>query len=93
VVTAIDDIEHEFIKNLDELNWIDQVTKQNLREKAESMTNLVGFPDWILNPSKLDAYYKTLIVYPDDFWGNFIGAVQFETNRVLDSYKKPPARN
>ncbi|XP_055877780.1 endothelin-converting enzyme 2-like [Biomphalaria glabrata] len=90
VVIAIDDIEHEFINNLDELHWIDQVTKQNLREKAESMTNQIGFPDWILNPSKLDAYYDSLVVNPDDFWGNFINANQFQSNQILESYQKPP---
>ena len=40
-----------------EADWMDGVTKSIAREKIEAMVELVGYPEWIKNKEKLEAYY------------------------------------
>lgn len=46
---------------VDEASWMDSVTKSIAKEKADSMTELVAFPDWILNKTALESYYQGVI--------------------------------
>uniref|UniRef100_T1IIL4 Peptidase M13 C-terminal domain-containing protein n=1 Tax=Strigamia maritima TaxID=126957 RepID=T1IIL4_STRMM len=49
----------ESYKNLiSNSKWLDRTTKRNAMEKLDKMSQLVGFPTWIKNDTKLDEYYK-----------------------------------
>ncbi|KAH9519963.1 hypothetical protein Btru_071365 [Bulinus truncatus] len=93
VVTALDDIEHEFISNMNQLTWLDDETKRNLKEKAQSMTKQVGYPDWILDPSELDAEYEDLEIEEGEYFKNFIHSIEFQNNIEKRKLKQPPVRN
>lgn len=45
----IDLIEEAFEDNLDDLEWMDEKTKERARTKAKKITNMIGYPD---NPKK-----------------------------------------
>ena len=47
-----------FIANLDSLKWMDEVTREKARVKAEVMGKVLGYPEWLLDPHKLDVYYQ-----------------------------------
>ncbi|KAH9519945.1 Endothelin-converting enzyme 1 [Bulinus truncatus] len=93
VATALDDIEHEFISNMNQLTWLDDETKRNLKEKAQAMTNQVGYPDWILDPSILDAEYEDLEIEEGEYFRNFIHSIKFHTNIEKRKLRQPPLRN
>ena len=44
--------------NLNSVSWVDDVTKIKLEGKAEKMTEMVGYPDWLLDVNELDKYYE-----------------------------------
>ncbi|KAH9491460.1 Endothelin-converting enzyme 1, partial [Bulinus truncatus] len=92
VATAMDNIEHAFINNLDQLSWIDEETKINLTEKARALTNLVGYPDWILDPCKLDAKYEDLVIEEGEFFQNFLYYTKFEKDNSKRQLRHPPDR-
>ena len=46
-----------FLANLDSLAWMDEATRARATTKATAMRSKVGYPDWILSPARLDAYY------------------------------------
>lgn len=52
-----DRIRRAFIQNLQALGWMDPVTQEAAKEKANLVALNLGYPDWILDPAKLDAYY------------------------------------
>uniref|UniRef100_T1IL63 Peptidase M13 C-terminal domain-containing protein n=1 Tax=Strigamia maritima TaxID=126957 RepID=T1IL63_STRMM len=63
-------------------NWLDQTTKSNVMLKLDKMTQLVGFPHWIKNNTKLDDYYKDVVI-GDDHVSNILSAKIANTKRAL----------
>lgn len=58
------EIKKAFINNLKTLSWMDNHTRLLAEEKANAITDMIGFPDFILNPTKLDEKYKDLDIDP-----------------------------
>lgn len=42
---------------VDDATWMDADTKAIAREKADYMSEFVGYPDWIKDKAALEAYY------------------------------------
>ena len=42
---------------VDDATWMDDDTKVVAREKADYMSQFVGYPDWVKNKTALEAYY------------------------------------
>lgn len=57
VETMLGFIQSAFYQLVGELRWMDAVTKKETLEKAKRMVSLIGFPEWILNNTALEAYY------------------------------------
>ena len=43
---------------VDDATWMDNATKIIAKEKADFMSEIIGYPDWIMNKTVLEAYYK-----------------------------------
>jgi endothelin-converting enzyme/putative endopeptidase len=75
-------IEQAFEDNLATLTWMDDVTKQRAREKAQKVFNKIGFPDkW--------KSYDGLVTDRGTFLGNQTRAVAYEKARDLKKIGKP----
>lgn len=57
VETMLEFIQQAFYQLVEELHWMDAVTKKETLEKAKRMVSLIGFPEWILNKTALEAHY------------------------------------
>lgn len=57
VQTMLGLIQGAFYQLVDELHWMDGRTKRETLEKAKRMVSLIGFPEWILNKTALEAHY------------------------------------
>lgn len=51
-------IRNAFKDNLPNLVWMDDRTRQLAKEKADHINQMIGFPDFILNPEKLNDKYE-----------------------------------
>lgn len=51
-------IRNAFKDNLPNLTWMDDRTRMLAREKADYINQMIGFPDFILNPEKLNGKYE-----------------------------------
>lgn len=56
----INEVRDAFKKNLKNLKWMDEETRQAAIIKADAISDMIGFPDFILNPSELDKKYERL---------------------------------
>ena len=54
----IEQIREAFKENLQSLEWMDVTTKKLATEKADAITDMIGFPDFILDANKLDEKYE-----------------------------------
>lgn len=92
---------HDMIVNLKEafkaivyeLDWMDDVTRNRAIEKADYMTDLVGYPDFALNDTTLDNYYKNLSFNPQSsFFNLFVDLAIWSQNReffhLLEAYDR-----
>lgn len=56
-------IRNAFKDNLSNLSWMDDSTRTLAREKADHINQMIGFPDFILSPEKLNGKYEGVSVF------------------------------
>ncbi len=78
-------IEHEMANDLESLTWMSPETKKQALVKLHAVANKIGYPDkW--------RDYSTLYIVPDDYFGNWFRANEFESRRERDKIGKPVDR-
>ncbi|QQP35810.1 Uncharacterized protein FKW44_020703 [Caligus rogercresseyi] len=70
-------IKEAFIDNLQEADWMDKETKARAVDKAHSITDMIGYPDYILNEKELNQKYQGLHMNKSDYFGNTLAHSQF----------------
>jgi putative endopeptidase len=82
----IDEIEAEMGRDIKDLSWMSDATKQQAMIKLHGVLNKVGYPDkW--------RDYSTVIVTPNSFAANAQQAAAFETKRDWNKIGKPVDRS
>ena len=78
-------IEEEMGRDIKDLTWMSDATKQRALEKLHAVVNKIGYPDkW--------RDYSSVKITPDDFLGNVVRASAFEEHRQLGKIGKPVDR-
>ena len=78
----IDDIETAFEGNLPHLSWMDDTTRQRALEKAQAVSNKIGYPDVWRDYSKMQ-------LKRGDFFHNAMSARAFEFDRSAHKVGQP----
>ena len=60
-----------FRNGLVEANWMDGDTRKEAEKKAEKITNMIGFPDYIINNTALEEKYKVSSTNTEVQFNNF----------------------
>ena len=58
----IHEIRHAFNDLLEENEWMDQETRKVAKDKADSMNERIGYPEYITNNTRLQDEYKNVSV-------------------------------
>ncbi|XP_075238174.1 M13 family metallopeptidase neprilysin 3 isoform X2 [Lycorma delicatula] len=85
----INDIRTAFKENLKGLKWMDDETQLLAEDKANAITDMIGFPDFILNSDQLDEEYYDLNVKEDQYFTNNLHANQYNMRRNLQKLGQP----
>ncbi|XP_012171205.2 endothelin-converting enzyme homolog isoform X2 [Bombus terrestris] len=85
----INQVRKAFIKNLKNLDWMDAETRRKAEEKANAITDMVGFPDFILHPNELDERYKDLVVKQNEYFQNNIRVNKYNLRKNLEKLDRP----
>ncbi|KAL1123319.1 hypothetical protein AAG570_002405 [Ranatra chinensis] len=85
----INNLRTAFKENLKELSWMDDETRQLAESKADAITDMIGFPDYILDPRQLDEKYKELEVSEHKYFLNNIHANQYNLKQNLKKLGQP----
>ncbi|MBV9405904.1 MAG: M13 family metallopeptidase [Acidobacteriaceae bacterium] len=79
------EIEAEMGRDIKDLTWMSDATKQRALEKLHAIVNKIGYPDrW--------RDYSSVQIMPDDFIGDITRASTFEVHRQLTKIGKPVDR-
>ncbi|CAG5037602.1 unnamed protein product [Parnassius apollo] len=85
----IDNIRTAFKQNLKNLDWMDAETREAAETKADAITDMIGFPDYILNKEELDQQYAELEVKPNQYFENNIAFNIFSLKNDLMKLDQP----
>ncbi|KPJ19277.1 Endothelin-converting enzyme 1 [Papilio machaon] len=85
----IDHIRTAFKENLKNLDWMDAETRQAAEIKADAITDMIGFPDYILNKEELDKQYSDLEVKPNQYFENNIAFNVYTLRHDLKKLDQP----
>lgn len=81
----ISGIESAFGQELEEVEWMDEVTKKKATEKLHALVNQIGYPDKWRDFSQLTISRK-------DFFANALAASRYNSNYHLNKIEKPVDR-
>ena len=85
IASLVEDLFTAYKARIKNLNWMSSATKQKATKKLHQMTRKLGYPDkW--------KSYRSLVISPDDYFGNAIRAALFEHARTMRRLKKPVDR-
>ena len=73
-----------FRQGLVEADWMDEETRHLAEKKADKITNMIGYPDYILNNTALEEKYKDLSIGD----GYFENSVNFNNWILQENLKK-----
>ncbi|XP_065218845.1 endothelin-converting enzyme homolog isoform X3 [Planococcus citri] len=85
----INDIRDAFKQNFEKLRWMDLQTLLLAKNKADSITDMIGFPDYILDPKELNSKYEGLDIKEDEYFLNNIRINQFRIKENLEKLDQP----
>jgi neprilysin len=85
----INEVRTAFKRNLKNLKWMDKETRRLAEEKADSISDMIGFPDYILNAGELDKKYKDLKIDEKKYFENNIEANQYNLRKNLEKLDQP----
>ncbi|XP_049881763.1 endothelin-converting enzyme homolog isoform X2 [Pectinophora gossypiella] len=85
----IDNIRNAFKRNLRNLDWMDEETRGAAEIKADAITDMIGFPDYILDKSELDKQYEELEVKPNEYFENNINFNKYSLRNDLKKLDQP----
>lgn len=80
----INEIRTAFKDNLSKLNWMDKETRTLADEKADAISDMIGFPDYILDPLQLDEKYKDLEISDKLYFENNLKLNTFNLKKNLE---------
>lgn len=85
----INEIRNAFKQNFMNLKWMDDETRRMAEEKADAISDMIGFPDYILDPVQLDERYKDLDIDPGKYFKNNINLNMFNLKKNLEKLDQP----
>ncbi|KAK6182937.1 hypothetical protein SNE40_010509 [Patella caerulea] len=88
----LNNVKKAFINGLEDLTWMDEETRQIAIDKAKAVGNMIGFPDWILQPEKLDEYYKHVNMTEGHFLMSYLNIRRFDVMKNIEKLHKLPDR-
>ncbi|XP_047439160.1 endothelin-converting enzyme 1 isoform X1 [Mugil cephalus] len=87
------DIKWAFEDSLKYVKWMDSETKKAAKEKADAIYNMVGYPEFIMNATKLDKVFNDFMVVSDLYFQNVMQYYNFSCRVTADQLRKTPNRN
>ncbi|XP_033113724.1 endothelin-converting enzyme homolog [Anneissia japonica] len=88
----IEEIRDAFKNNLPDLAWMDDETRRVAAEKAEAVVDLIGFPEFIMNETRLNDYYKILTINSTQYFENNLQVLKESELDMLRSLRQPVLR-
>lgn len=88
----ISEIKKSFKDSMPLLDWMDEETRHLAKEKADAIIEMIGFPDFIMSPDKLDERYHGLTLMENEYFENNIQIKKFSLIRNMKRLDQPVSK-
>lgn len=85
----VNGIRKEFENILNEVNWMDDQTRKSALDKLHSMSTHIGYPDEVMNNTKIEQYYENLEIDPNNYLLSVLNMNVFGTDYAFNKLRKP----
>lgn len=85
----VTDIRAEFRKIVENVDWMDDETKKNALEKADSMTTHIAYPDELLDDKKIEEFYGDLELDEGYYLKSILNLTLFGTQFSFKRLRQP----
>ena len=88
MIVVVEYIRAEFKKRLDELDWLDPVTRAKALSKLEKITPNIAYPKEILDDKMIDEFYSGLEIKNDSYLLNSVRLKKFRKLKIAEEFRK-----
>lgn len=85
----VNDIRKQFNRILNNVDWMDEITKKSALDKAASMSSHIAYPDELLDDKKLEEFYDNIEVSENDYLQSVLNLTLFGTEYSFSKLRKP----
>jgi len=90
----VENLRSAFKELVSETDWMDSATQAKAAEKADQMLQLIGYPDWLTDPSEVDSYYLTAPATSEqEHFMNMISTGHWAAIQDLKTLREEPKRD
>lgn len=89
----IGEVKTAFKNNLPYLDWMDERTRRAAIDKANAVIDMIGFPQYILNATRLDEEYSGLEINTSEYFQNNIRNLKFVLQKNMEKLHQAPKQN
>ncbi|XP_022666783.1 endothelin-converting enzyme homolog isoform X1 [Varroa destructor] len=86
------EVKNAFKENLPYLNWMDDETRELAKDKADHVTDMIGFPSFISDRDKLDAKFEGLEMREAEYFDNNLRISQWMLLKNMRRLQRPSQR-
>lgn len=88
----VDYIRDEFLRMLDEIDWMDDETREEAKLKALGISPYIGYPDELLQDELIEQFFSGLQMSRTNFYQNVRDLRIWSTNYAFGQLRKPNKR-
>ncbi|XP_017775451.1 PREDICTED: endothelin-converting enzyme 1 isoform X2 [Nicrophorus vespilloides] len=88
-IEMVADIRSEFKEIVKQVDWMDNVTRKSALEKVDLMATHIAYPDELLNTTKLEEFYESLELEPNNYFKSILNMTLFGTHYSFNRLRQP----
>lgn len=85
----VNGIRKEFELILNEVKWMDEETRKSALNKLKSMSTHIGYPDEIMDNTKIEKYYENLEIDENNYLSSVLNMNVFGTDYAFNKLRQP----
>nr|XP_023014776.1 endothelin-converting enzyme homolog isoform X2 [Leptinotarsa decemlineata] len=85
----INNVRDAFKKNFQNLKWMDEDTRQVAIAKADAISDMIGYPEFVKNMNELDKRFANLSLRSNEYFENNIQISSFNLRKNLEKINEP----
>ncbi|XP_030755230.1 endothelin-converting enzyme homolog isoform X3 [Sitophilus oryzae] len=87
--TMINNVRNAFKRNFKNLEWMDEDTRKVAIDKADAISDMIGYPEFIKDVHHLDERFDNLNIGPGTYFENNVNIIFYNLKKNLEKINEP----